>query len=250
MYERSRIANFHRLIASCRDHAEPQGRATTRNNLFSNLMQDYSERVFQHTVRLSKPGFLELWNLGMSTHTYVAPKRSPFDPKIWLAAVLYQLGHGVTSKTACQVFGISEASYSEHRTNIIASIIAALEAHPDTALGWPRTVEGWKALSETFVPSIFSRFVAFAGVVAAGDGTLIPVDIRGIPQGAREIWRCRKGYFAQNALVFFDGQQRIICAEIMHEGSSADSDLMKTHMATYGHWMPNNSFILFDSGKS
>ena len=235
-------------VASTHHHF-PEGKASTHNDFFSELLTTYSETAFHAKLRLSRAAFLTLFELVKAAPSYNRQRKTSLDQRIWLAAVLYQLGHGVTISEASDVFGVSKTQYCDWRPMILDCIIEALSNYPDYQICWPTTDEGWNALADTFGPSIFSRFPAFAGVVAAGDGTLIPVDPYGLSDAKREVWRCRKGFVAQNCLVFFDGKQRIVHAEVMYEGSTSDQELLNTLMINLAPKMPQQSFILFDSGE-
>ncbi len=228
----------------------PEGRATAPNSFFGSLMATYSEAAFKAQLRLSRAQFSRLWHMVSCTSAFQPVRLTRIDHRLWLAAVLYQLGHGSTSGEVASTFGVSKAAYSDNRAWVLQAVIEALESDPQSAIGWPTTASGWEDLANSFVPSIFSKFTAFHGVVAAGDGTLIPIDPYGLSGPAREVWRSRKGFVAQNALVFFDGRQRIIAAEIMHEGSNSDQGLLQTHMATNAAEMPESAYILFDAGRT
>lgn len=245
------MEQHHTLLLLLADppRGEPEGWASCPSDFHKALLEEYSETAFRQTLRMSRARYHELWRCITDTQAYVPPGGSPIDPRLWLSAVLYQLGHGLTSRDTANTFGIAASSFSEHRTMILDSLCEALSAHPDARMGWPTDSEGWAALANTFVPNIFSRFAAFRGVVAAGDGTLIPVDITDLAPNNREVWRCRKGFLAQNAMVFFDGTQRIITAKIMDEGSASDATLLNQQLQLMKQCNPpEGAFILFDAG--
>lgn len=225
--------------------------ATSHNSFLHDLLSPtFSPMVFKQHLRLSPPRFLELWALVEQAPSYHRPRKSHTDPRVWFAATIYHLGHGSTCREVAAVFGISKSSFCEYRPMMLECITEVLSMHPDSRMGWPTSAEGWLALTETFVPSIFARVAAFTGVVAAGDGTCIPYTPSGLTELQKTVWICRKGYMAQNALVFFDGNQRIIAADLMHEGSSSDCELLKTYMTAHLNTiMPQGTYILFDSGE-
>lgn len=152
-----------------------------------------SDRAFIQRLRLPKALFEDLLlRCRLSPSWPVGRRQSHITDGTWLAAVLYQLAHGCESAVVASMFEISASGFSLRRRDILSAIIEALANHPDARLGWPDTKDGWLQLAHGFVPSLHSRCFAFMGTVAAGDGTFIPLSLRGVNEDRKQAYHCRK----------------------------------------------------------
>lgn len=150
---------------------------------------------FRRRYRLPRELFTSLLHRCIrSQHWPHAFYPTHISPSVWLAMVLEQLGTGDSSASVCHHHFVSESAFSEHRCSVLLSIIEVLVQDDTARFGWPALddSEGWGNLARGFVPSATSRFAAFAGTVAAGDGTLVPIQPWKICNKEMNVYRCRK----------------------------------------------------------
>jgi len=89
----------------------------------------------------------------------------------------------------------------------------------------------------------------FKGCIGAIDGSLIPIAIRGVGEDQRHVWRCRKGFFAQNVMVAVDFNMSFRFVFAGFEGSGHDSSVLQKAREA-GFTTPNGCFWLVDAGYS
>jgi hypothetical protein len=169
--------------------------------------------------------------------------RSSVEDSELLAATIWYLAHGCTYESLSSQFGINKSYLNKTIPSRLRALVSCLANDefgfisipsniPEETSKWDGSLEG------------DDRFSFLKGCIGAADGTLVPLLLT--KNFNQERWRCRHGYTSQNVLAICNFERCF--SKVWDGGEGCASDSMLISITRILDWIPDGTFVLFDSG--
>ncbi|KAJ1328859.1 nuclease HARBI1 [Microdochium nivale] len=197
---------------------------------------DISDLQFHDTFRMTKASFimLEAW---MAEHTLLVDNRHGTSLRLMLMVFLWICAFNETQRNASRMFALSTSIVSYVFNEVLKAIQVLY-------------VDFVKPRNANDVPDEIANSTRwwpyFKDCIGAIDGTLVHLHV---PASTAKIWRCRKGFTAQNVCVVvnLDGTFAYVLAGA--EGSMHDRRVLRI-AEDEGLVVPAGKYLLADAGYS